>query len=113
MDSTVLSPLLTPTQILPTPPLIPLDHATLLGQIKTARRNSILFSSDNTSATTNTYMADSVFDPSTCQSGPPLLPPLPSSMMPSTACTAFMIQTQTGNALLIPHSQGSVCVCVN
>ncbi len=50
-------------------------------------------------------MADSGFDSSSSHAAPPPVPPpLPSS----TPCTAFMIQTQTGNALLIPHSQGRV-----
>jgi hypothetical protein len=50
-------------------------------------------------------MADSGFDSSSTQTtAPPVPPPLPTS----TPCTAFMIQTQTGNALLIPHSQGKV-----
>ncbi len=107
MDSTVLSPLLTPPPPLPhpLPPMIPVDHTTLLSQIKSATRNSILLCGDNSSTTTNTYMADSGFDSSSSHAAPPPVPPpLPSS----TPCTAFMIQTQTGNALLIPHSQGRV-----
>ncbi len=105
MDSTVLSPLLTPPPLPYPPPMIPVDHTTLLSQIKTATRNSILLCGDNTSATTNTYMADSGFDSSSSHTAaPPVPPPLPTS----TPCTAFMIQTQTGNALLIPHSQGRV-----
>jgi hypothetical protein len=108
MDSTVLSPLLSPPPPplpQPLPPMIPVDHTTLLSQIKTATRNSILLCSDNASTTTNTYMADSGFDSSSTQTtAPPVPPPLPTS----TPCTAFMIQTQTGNALLIPHSQGKV-----
>ncbi len=110
MDSNVLSPLLTPPQ-LPPPlphlplPIIPLDHTTLLSQIKTATRNSILLCGDNNSTTANTYMADSGFDSSSSHAAPPPVPPpLPSS----APCTAFMIQTQTGNALLIPRSQGRV-----
>jgi hypothetical protein len=115
MDSTVLSPLLTqpqgptptppPPLPHPPPPMIPVDHTILLSQIKTATRNSILLCGDNTSTITNTYMADSGFDSSSSHTAaPPVPPPLPSS----TPCTAFMIQTQTGNALLIPHSQGRV-----
>jgi hypothetical protein len=104
MDSTILSPLLTPPPQLP-PPIIPIDHTTLLSQIKSAKRNSIILCGDNTSTTTNTYMADSGFDSSSSHAAPPPVPPpLPSS----APCTAFMIQTQTGNALLIPHSQGRV-----
>ena len=116
MDSTVLSPLLKPSQIAPPPvpplppsthpPMIPVDHTTLLSQIRTTTRNSILLCGDNISTTTNSYMADSGFDSSSSHAlAPPVPPPLPSS---STPCTAFMIQTQTGNALLIPHSQGIV-----
>lgn len=101
MDSNVLSPLLTPP---PIPPMIPLDHTTLLSQIKTTTRNSILLCNDNASMNTNTYMADSGFDSSSSHAAPP---PLPSSVVSSSACTAFMIQTQNGNALLIPHSQGN------
>lgn len=101
MESTVLSPLLPPP---PIPPMIPLDHSVLLSQMKTTARNSILICNDNGSMTTNTYMADSGFDSSTSQVGPQI----PSSMNSTSACTAFMIQTQTGNALLIPHSQGIV-----
>ena len=110
MDSTVLSPLLSPPQIPPPlphplPPMIPVDHTTLLSKIKTTTRNSILLCGDNSSTTTNTYMADSGFDSSSSHiAPPPVPPPLPST----TSCTAFMIQTQTGNALLIPHSQGIV-----
>ncbi len=103
MDSSVLSPLLTPPPL--HPPMIPVDHTTLLSQIKTATRNSILLCGDNISTTTNSYMGDSGFDSSSSHAAPPPIPPpLPSS----TPCTAFMIQTQTGNALLIPHSQGTV-----
>jgi hypothetical protein len=106
MDSNVLSPLLTTPQIPPPlphplPPMIPVDHTALLSQIKTSTRNSILLCGDNSSMTTNTYMADSGFDSSGSHIVPP---PLPST----TPCTAFMIQTQTGNALLIPHTQGRV-----
>ncbi|CAF0847493.1 unnamed protein product [Rotaria sordida] len=110
MDSTVLSPLLTPPQIPPPlppphPPMIPVDHTTLLSQIKTTTRNSILLCGDNTSTTTNAYMADSGFDSSSSHAvAPSAPPPIPSS----TPCTAFMIQTQTGNALLIPHAQGTL-----
>ncbi len=107
MDSNVLSPLLTPPSQPPhlPPPMIPVDHNTLLSQIKTATRNSILLCGDNTSTTTNTYMVDSGCDSSSSHTtAPPVPPPLPSS----TPCTAFMIQTQTGNALLIPHSQGII-----
>lgn len=106
MDSNVLSPLLTPPQIPPPlPPMIPIDHTTLLSQIKTSTRNSILFCGDNNSTTTNTYMADSGFDSSGSHIvPPPVPPPLPST----TPCTAYMIQTQTGNALLIPHTQGKI-----
>ncbi|CAM4869415.1 unnamed protein product [Rotaria socialis] len=117
MDSSVLSPLITRSQAvqqppppplpLHPPPMIPVDHTTLLSQIKTTTRNSILFCNDNTSMTTNTYIPDSGFDSSSSHattSLPPIPPPKPSS----TPCTAFMIQTQTGNALLIPHSQGSL-----
>ncbi|CAF4186911.1 unnamed protein product [Rotaria sp. Silwood2] len=111
MDSTVLSPLLTPPQIPPPPPpphppMIPVDHTTLLSQIKTTTRNSILLCSDNTSMTTNTYMADSGFDSSSSHAVAPPVPPPP--IPSSTHCTAFMIQTQTGNALLIPHAQGTL-----
>jgi hypothetical protein len=104
MDSTALSPLLTPPQPPPPlpPPLIPIDHTTLLSQIKTATRNSILLCGDNISTTTNTYMGDSGFDSSSSHTAAPFALP------PSTPCTAYMIQTQTGNALLIPHSQGTV-----
>lgn len=108
MDSNVLSPLLSPLPPpLPhaPPPMIPVDHTTLLSQIKTATRNSILLCSDNTSTTTNTYMADSGFDSSSSHTAPP---PIPPPIPQSAPCTAFMIQTQTGNALLIPHSQGRV-----
>ncbi len=110
MDSTVLSPLLTPSQVPPPlplshPPLIPVDHTKLLTQIKTATRNSILLCGDTTSTITNTYMADSGCDSSSSQAGPP---PVPPPLPPSAPCTAFMIQTQTGNALLIPHPQGRV-----
>jgi hypothetical protein len=105
MDSNVLSPLLTPPPY--PPPMIPVDHTTLLSQIKTATRNSILLCGDNTSTTTNTYMADSGFDSSSSHTAAPPVPP-PPPLPTSTPCTAFMIQTQTGNALLIPHSQGKV-----
>ena len=108
MDSTVLSPLLTPSQGPAVPPMIPLDHTILLSQMKMATRNSILLCNDNTSTTTNTYMADSGFESSSSHAAPPVPPPLPASMISSTGCTAFMIQTQAGNALLIPHSQGTV-----
>ncbi|CAF3495362.1 unnamed protein product [Rotaria sordida] len=106
MDSTVLSPLLTPPPLPPPhPPMIPVDHTTLLSQIKTTTRNSILLCGDNTSTTTNAYMADSGFDSSSSHAvAPSAPPPIPSS----TPCTAFMIQTQTGNALLIPHAQGTL-----
>jgi hypothetical protein len=107
MDSTVLSPLLTPPPLPYPPPMIPLDHTTLLSQIKTATRNSILLCGDNTSTTTNTYMADSGFDSSSSHAAAPPVPP-PPPLQTSAPCTAFMIQTQTGNALLIPHSQGRV-----
>lgn len=104
MESNALSPLLSPLPH-PPPPMIPVDHTTLLSQIKTATRNSILLCSDNTSTATNTYMADSGFDSSSLHTNaPPVPPPIPTS----APCTAFMIQTQTGNALLIPHSQGRV-----
>ena len=103
MDSSVLSPLLTPPKVHQVPPTIPVDHLALLSQMKAATRNSILLSSDNNSSTTNTYMGDSGFDSSSSQHAPPVPPPLPSSM----PCAAFMIQTQTGNALLIPHAQGT------
>ncbi|UJR35679.1 hypothetical protein I4U23_028429 [Adineta vaga] len=112
MDSTVLSPLLPSSQIVPPPlpplpppthfPLIPVDHTTLLSQIKATTRNSILLCGDNISTTTNSYMADSGFDSSSSHA---IGPSVPSS---STPCTAFMIQTQAGNALLIPHSQGTL-----
>lgn len=110
MDSTVLSPLLTPPPLPPSlhPPIIPLDHTTLLSQIKTATRNSILLCGDNISTNTNSYMADSGFDSSSSHAAPPPVPPPLSSSSSSTPCTAFMIQTQAGNALLIPHSQGTV-----
>lgn len=115
MDATVLSPLLTTTQVasgpplpppLPPPPIIPVDHTTLLSQIKTKTRNSILLCGDNTSMIANTYMADSGFDSSSSHmnTAPPVPPPPP--IPSSTTCTAFMIQTQKGNALLIPHTQG-------
>lgn len=116
MDSTVLSPLLPPSQttIAPPPPppplpppihppMIPIDHTALLSQIKTATRNSILLCGDNTSTT---YIPDSGFDSSSSHATAP--PPLSQSISSSTPCTAFMIQTQTGNALLIPHPQGTV-----
>lgn len=104
MDSNVLSPLLTPPP-LPhhLPPMIPVDHTALLSQIKTSKRNSILLCGDNSSTTTNTYMVDSGFDSSGSHIIPPPVPPPLSS---TTSCTAYMIQTQTGNALLIPHTQG-------
>ncbi|CAF4406514.1 unnamed protein product, partial [Rotaria magnacalcarata] len=113
MDSSVLSPLITRSQAiqqtppplpLHPPPMIPVDHTTLLSQIKTTTRNSILFCNDNTSITTNTYIPDSGFDSSSSHATT-LLPSMPPSKPSSTPCTAFMIQTQTGNALLIPHSQ--------
>ena len=110
MESNALSPLLPPPSsslLLPktSAPMSPVDHTILLSQIKTATRNSILLTSDNNSTSTNTYMADSGFDSSSSHAAPP---PVPPPIPTSAPCTAFMIQTQTGNALLIPHSQGTV-----
>lgn len=110
MESNALSPLLTSPPPLPplskiSAPQIPVDHTILLSQIKTATRNSILLASDSNSTSTNTYMADSGFDSSSSHAAPP---PVPPPIPTSGPCTAFMIQTQAGNALLIPHSQGRV-----
>ncbi|CAF0943281.1 unnamed protein product, partial [Didymodactylos carnosus] len=71
---------------IPLPPNIPLDHSTLLTQLKTAQHHST-FLCDNSSQNYQT---------------PPPIPPPPPPPLPSAS--AYLIQTQSGNAILIPQS---------